>query len=41
MKSVECQMMMKGVVLTLNEMTSVIEETASSGNITESGSEGR
>ena len=41
MKSVKCQMMMKGVALSLNEMTSAIEEAASSRNIMESGSEGR
>ena len=34
-------MMMKGLALTLNEMTSMIEEAALSGNVMESGSEGR
>ena len=41
MESVECQMIMKGVVLTLNEMTSAIEEDASGRNFMESGSKRR
>ena len=34
-------MMMEGVILTLNEMSSAIEEVASGGNVMKSGSEGR
>ena len=40
MERVKYQMMMKGVVLTLNEMTSAIEEFALGRNFMESGSEG-
>ena len=38
MENVECQMMMEGIALTLNEMSSAIEEVESGGNIMESGS---
>ena len=41
MESVEYQMMMKGIALTLNEMTSVIKEAALRRNVVESGSDGR